>query len=139
MYQKVTIVGNLGQDPEMRYMQDGTAVTNFSVATSRSWTNRSTGEKQEETTWFRISVWGKQAETANQYLSKGNKVLVEGRLRPDENGSPRTYSGQDGIVRASFEMTAEQVRFLSSRSDSNGESAYVPSGGAGQEEDDIPF
>ena len=139
MYQKLVIVGNLGRDPEMRYMSDGTAVTNFSVATSRQWTNRSTGEKQEETTWFRVSVWGKQAETANQYLNKGSKVLVEGRLRPDENGSPRTYTGSDGIVRASFEVHAETVRFMSSQSNGNGQPAFASVGGASQEEDDIPF
>ena len=77
MYQKVIIVGNLGTDPEMRYMPDGTAVTNFSVATNRRWTDRATGEPREETTWFRVSVWRQQAETANQYLSKGRQVLVE--------------------------------------------------------------
>lgn len=144
MYQKVVIVGNLGRDPEMRYMSDGTAVTNFSVATSRRWTDRASGQPIDETTWFRVSVWGKQAETANQYLSKGKKVLVEGRLRPDDNGGPRTYTGQDGIVRASFELTAETVRFLSGRDDgpgyvpSGGDSGYQ-SGGAAQEEDEIPF
>ncbi len=137
MYQKLVIVGNLGRDPEMRYMSDGTAVTNFSVATSRKWTNRD-GQLQEETTWFRISVWGKQGENVNQYLHKGAKVLVEGRLRPDENGSPRTYTGQDGIVRATFDIHAETVRFLSTNSggNSNG-NAVVPTPIA--EEDEIPF
>ena len=77
MYQKLTIVGNLGQDPEMRYMPDGQAVTNLSVATNRRWPDRATGEMQEEVTWVRVSVWGKQAEAANQYLSKGRQVLVE--------------------------------------------------------------
>ncbi len=136
MYQKLTVVGNLGGDTNMRYMPDGTAVTNFSVATSRRWTDKKSGELVEETTWFRVSVWGKQAETSNQYLAKGSKVLIDGRLRPDpQTGSPRTFTRQDGSVGASFEITADVVRFLSPR-DENGN---VPAGGAGQEEDEIPF
>lgn len=141
MYQKLIIIGNLGGDPEMRYMPDGTAVTNFSVATNRRWTDGRTGDQREETTWIRVSVWGKQAESANQYLSKGSQVLVEGRLRPDpETGSPRLWTRQDGTVAASFEMTAFNVRFLSGRDDSVGsyeDSEY--SGSGAQEEDDIPF
>jgi single-strand DNA-binding protein len=143
MYQKVIIIGNLGRDPEMRYMADGTAVTSFSVATNRRWTDRATGQPVDETTWFRVSVWRNQAETANQYLSKGSKVLVEGRLKPDANGGPRTWTAQDGTVRASFEITADTVRFLSGREDGGG---YTDSGGddyaegtPAQEEDDIPF
>ena len=93
MYQKVTIVGNLGTDPEMRYTPSGQAVTNFSVATNRRWTNNE-GQMQEETVWFRVSVWGKQAESCNQYLSKGRQVFVEGRLRADENGGPRLWQDQ---------------------------------------------
>ena len=147
MYQKIVVVGNLGGDPEMRYMPDGTAVTSFSVATSNSWTDKATGQPVKETTWFRVSVWGRQGETANQYLSRGKKVLVEGRLKPDPaTGSPRTFQRQDGTVGASFEITASTVRFLSGRDEDGGESAGVPSqqshpvgGGGAQEEDDIPF
>ncbi|MCP5101345.1 MAG: single-stranded DNA-binding protein [Chloroflexi bacterium] len=143
MYQKVIIIGNLGRDPEMRYMPDGTAVTNFNVATNRRWTDKASGQPVDETTWFRVSVWRNQAETANQYLSKGSKVLVEGRLKPDANGGPRTWTAQDGTVRASFEITADTVRFLSGREDG---SSIADGGGGGyaaaapaQEEDDIPF
>ena len=140
MYQKIIAAGNLGGDPEMRYMNDGTPVTNFSMATSRRWTDRASGEKREETTWLRVSAWGNQAETANQYLSKGKKVLVEGRLRPDDRGGPRTFTGQDGVVRASFEVTADSIRFLSGRDE---EAGYLPAGGnqngAVPEEDEIPF
>ncbi len=143
MYQKIVIVGNLGGDPEMRYMPDGTAVTNFSVATNRRWTDGASGEPREETTWFRVSVWGKQAETANQYLNRGSKVLVEGRIKPDPaTGGPRTFTRQDGTVGASFEITAEGVRFLSGRDEAPG---YVSDGGdnystaPAQEEDEIPF
>ena len=148
MYQKITIVGNLGRDPEMRYMGDGTAVTNFNVATSRRWSNQA-GEPVSETTWFRVSVWGRQAETTNQYLSKGSKVLVEGRIQPDpETGGPRLYSRQDGTMGASFEIRATEVRFLSTRAEDAANAAggfAAPAGGnpnggaAAEEEDDIPF
>lgn len=143
MYQKIIVVGNLGGDPEMRYMPDGRAVTNFSIATNRRWTNQSTGQPVDETTWFRVSVWGRQAETANQYLSRGRRVLIEGRLRPDpQSGGPRTFVRQDGSVGASFEITADSIQFLGGRE----EAGYVSDGGddydageVAQEEDDIPF
>lgn len=142
MYQKLIIIGNLGGDPQMRYLQDGTPVTNFSMATNRGWTDSSTGQRVDETTWFRVSVFGRQAENVNQYLSKGRRVLVEGRLRPDsETGGPRMWTGQDGVVRTSFEVTAENVRFLGGRDE--GDSGF---GGGDdfdqspvEEEDDIPF
>ena len=140
MYQKVIIAGNLGSDPEMRYMSDGTAVTNFSVATNRRWTNKASGEQNEETIWFRVSVWGRQAETTNEYLSKGRQVLVEGRMKPDpQTGGPRIWTGQDGAPRASFEITADTVRFIGGRE--GGGIAADDSGGAApaQEEDEIPF
>lgn len=143
MYQKLIFVGHLGQDPEMRYMPDGTAVANFSVASNRRWTDSTTGQPRDETTWFRVSVWRKQAETVNQYLSKGSKVLVEGRLRPDPaSGSPRTFTRQDGTVGASYEVTADVVRFLSSREEngsSAGDNGYVAESAPAAEEDDIPF
>ena len=143
MYQKIIIVGNLGRDPEMRYMPDGTAVTSFSVATNRRWTDRSSGQPVDETTWFRVSVWGRQAETANEYLSKGRKVLVEGQISPDRNtGGPRLWTAQDGTVRASFEVRADSVRFLGGRDDADGFDDGGDSfdeGVPAQEEDDIPF
>jgi single-strand DNA-binding protein len=113
-FHTLIVVGNLGRDPEMRYTPNGQPVTSFSVASSRSYTNNA-GEKVEETTWFRVSVWGKMAETCNQYLHKGSKVLVEGRLTADKNGSPRIWTRQDGTPSASFEINAQTVRFLSSR------------------------
>jgi single-strand DNA-binding protein len=139
MYQKVIIAGNLGSDPEMRYMPDGTAVTNFSVATNRRWTDGS-GEQKEETTWFRVSVWRRQAEVANEYLSKGRQVLVEGRLRPDPaTGGPRTFTRQDGTVGASYELTADTVRFIGGRDSGGFSSEGEDMGAAPQEEDEIPF
>lgn len=143
MYQKIVIVGNLGRDPEMRYMPDGTAVTSLSVATSRNWTQKSTGEKVDETTWFRVSAFGRQAETANQYLSKGSKVLVEGRIKPDPiTGGPSIWTRQDGSAGASFEITAETVRFLGGREGATvaaNATSDVASSTWVSEEDEIPF
>jgi single-strand DNA-binding protein len=96
----------------------------------------------KETIWFRVTTWGKQAEICNQYLKKGSKVLIEGRLTPDKNtGGPRIWNKQDGSMGASFEVTAGTVRFLSSRGELSGE-APMMGGMEGAEipaEDDIPF
>lgn len=121
MYQSLIIVGNLGKDPEMRYTPGGQAVTSFSVATSHQYTNKS-GETVKQTTWFRVSTWGKQAEVCNQYLKKGSKVLVEGRLTADENGGPRIWDNK-GKPAASFEVTAATVRFLSTAENRPAENA----------------
>ena len=143
MYHKIIVVGNLGRDPEMRYMPDGTPVTNFSMASSRRWTDRQSGEQREETVWFRVAVWRQQAEAVNQYLRKGSQVLVEGRLRPDsETGGPRLYTRQDGTVGASYELNAITVQFLAGRDTTGFEGDFE--GGAAdegpvEEEDDIPF
>jgi len=107
MFHKLTIVGNLGKDPEMKYTTDGKAVTTFSVAASN---------RKDETVWFRVSTWDKQAETCNQYLHKGSKVLVEGALRADGAGNPRVYERKDGLGwAASFEVVASSVKFLSGK------------------------
>jgi len=146
MYQTLILAGNLGRDPEMRYTPSGQAVTSFSVATNRQYTNNN-GETIKETIWFRVSVWGKMAETCNQYLKKGSKVLVEGRLTADAaTGGPRIWTGQDGSPRASFEVSAQTVRFLSSRGENEGGgmAAGAPGGDenmapTGGDEGDIPF
>jgi single-strand DNA-binding protein len=142
MYQKMIIVGNLGRDPEMRYTPGGQAVTNMSVATNRRY-NDSNGQRVDETTWFRVSVWGNQAEAVNQYLQQGSRVLVEGRLNPDpETGGPRIWTRNDGTPGASFEITAWRVVFLSTREEDQAyQSSQSSPGGTGQsvEEDDIPF
>ena len=106
MYHKLTIVGNLGKDPEMKYTTDGKAVTTFSVAASN---------RKDETVWYRITTWDKQAETCNQCLHKGSKVLVEGVLKADAQGNPRTYERKDGTWGASFEVVASAVKFLSGK------------------------
>lgn len=137
MYQTIIIAGNLGRDPEMRYTPSGQAVTNFNVAVNDNYTN-SQGERIERTIWFRVSTWGKQAETCNQYLKKGRKVLVEGRMVADAStGGPRVYERSDGTHGASFEISASTVRFLSSRSDdlSTGDDGAMNDSG----NDDIPF
>jgi single-strand DNA-binding protein len=140
MYQKLTIAGNLGRDPEMRYLPSGQAVTNINVATNRVYTD-SNGQKVTETIWFRVSVWGAQGESVNQYLKKGSKVLVEGRLNADpETGGPRVFTRNDGSTGASFEMTANRVIFLSSRSDDQSFQSNDPGGfSESVDEDDIPF
>ncbi len=117
MYQRLVLVGRLGRDPEMRYTPNGSAVTSFPVATSRKYTT-SDGQQKEETVWFRVSVWGKQAETVNQYITKGRMVLVEGNLVGDENGGPRIWTDKEGKPRASFEVRAFTVRFLDSKRES---------------------
>lgn len=140
MYQTIIIVGNLGRDPEMRYIPSGQAVCDFSIATSRQY-NDASGQQVKETTWFKISVWGKQAESCNQYLRKGRPVLVEGRLVPDkETGGPRIWNRQDGTPAASFEVFATTVRFLPSRREDQGpyqseEAGISPSG----DSEEIPF
>jgi len=141
MYHKVIIVGNLGRDPEMRYTADGTPVTDFSVATNRKWTNAD-GSQGEETVWFRVSAWRKLAETCNQYLSKGRQVLVEGRLTPDrETGGPRVWTGSDGQSRASYELTAINVKFLGGRGEGPvaTSATYQEAPPPEMGEDEIPF
>lgn len=122
MYQHIVIVGNVGRDPDMRYMPSGDPVTDFSVAVNRRWTNRD-GQAQEKTTWFRVSVFGRQAETVRQYVTKGQRVLVEGEVEAS------AYVAQDGTPRASLELRARNVRFMSGRGDA--ESAEGAGGGAG--------
>ncbi len=115
MYHTIIIVGNLGKDPEMRYTPSGAPVTSFNVASSRQYTN-SKGERVKETIWFRVSAWNKLAETCNNFLHKGSKVLIEGRLVPDvASGGPRVFTRQDGTSGASFEVNAATVRFLESK------------------------
>jgi single-strand DNA-binding protein len=148
MYQKIIVVGNVGRDPEMRYMPNGNAVTSFSLATNRRWNDSQTGQPVDETTWFRVSVWGRRAEVANQYLTRGSKVLVEGRLRPDpQTGGPKLFTRQDGSVGSSYEITADNFSFVGSRGDSEGgggsdgdyDGGASMGGGAAHEEDEIPF
>ncbi len=137
MYQRTVIVGNLGRDPEMRYTASGTPVANFPVATNRKWSDND-GNMQEETTWFRVSVFGRQAEICNQYLQKGRTVLCDGDIRTS------TYTDQNGVERHSWELRAAVVKFLGGQGEKGGGAAYeersegaAPAGAVA--EDDIPF
>jgi single-strand DNA-binding protein len=113
MYQSLTIIGRLGRDPEMKYLPSGDPVTSFSVATDRTWNDKN-GQRQKETTWWRVSVFGKQAENCNTYLTKGKMVLVEGTLTVDpKTGASRIYTNKAGQPATGFEIKANQVRFLS--------------------------
>lgn len=140
MYQQLILIGNLGNDPEMRYTPSGVPVTSFSLAVNRSWTNQE-GQKQDKTTWFRVTTWRKQAELANQYLSKGRLVLVIGELE-----DARAYTDRDGNLRASIDVTAQTIKFLGGRGgdaandQAHGHSAPPASGEAHHTSDeDIPF
>ena len=142
MFHTIVIVGNLGQDPDMRMTPGGQYVTSLNVATNRQYTG-SDGQPVKETTWFRVSVWGRQAEACAQYLQKGRQVLVEGHLRPDPNtGSPKIWTRQDGTAGASYEVTARVVRFLGGRADAEGTyppGEYPASQQAAESDEDIPF
>jgi len=102
---KVILVGNLGKDPELRYTQTGSAVANFSLATSEQWNDRD-GKRQERTEWHNIVVWGKQAEHCGQYLSKGRQVFIEGSIRT------RSYDDKSGNKRYITEIVAQRIQFL---------------------------
>lgn len=147
MYQQITLVGNLGNDPEMRYTPGGVPVASFNLAVNKSWTSQD-GQRQDKTTWFRVTAWRKQAEIVSQYLTKGRQVMVIGEV--DE---ARAYVDRDGNSRASLEVTAQVIKFLGNRGDAPmmdgmGSSMGAPSpmpaggdmgGGDALTEEDIPF
>ncbi len=140
---KVILIGNLGADPETRHTAGGNAVTNVSVATSDSWRDKQTGDMQERTEWHRVVMFGKLGEIAGEYLRKGSKVYIEGRLQT------RKWQGQDGQDRWTTEIVANDMQMLDSRGRSepledrpgsySGDSASPGSSGGGNLEDDIPF
>tara|TARA_B100001971_G_scaffold91031_1_gene83987 strand:- start:55884 stop:56339 length:456 start_codon:yes stop_codon:yes gene_type:complete len=103
---KVIILGRLGQDPELKYTPSGAAVCNFSLATSETWNDKASGQKQEKTEWHRIVVWGKLAELCNQYLSKGRQAFVEGKIQT------RSWEDKDGNKRYTTEISAQTVQFI---------------------------
>ena len=149
---KATVIGNLGRDPETRYTPSGAMNVRFSVATNRKFRD-SSGQEQERTTWFRVTAWGKLAETLDNltqqgYLAKGRQVYVEGRLEAQE------YTDQNGVNRTTLEVSATEFQLLGQRGDADGgfggggQGGGRPSGGAGGEEpsggspndfDDVPF
>jgi single-strand DNA-binding protein len=136
VYQNTIVVGHLGRDPEMRYLPSGNPVTSFNIATTRKWTNAE-GQPQEKTTWFRVSVFGKQAEPCNQYLAKGSLVLVEGDIDVSTWNDKTTNE-----PRAKLELRARSVKFLSGKGEKP-EAAAEPGAAAPaaapETEDELPF
>ena len=145
---KVILIGNLGADPEVRYTPDGAPVANFNLATSESWNDRTSGEKQERTEWHRLVVWRKLAEIAGQYLKKGSKIYIEGKLQT------RSWEDQSGQKRYTTEVVVNELQMLDSRGEGGGggggggisrdpgPAAQAESGpppAAATEEDDLPF
>jgi single-strand DNA-binding protein len=136
-FNKIILVGNLGRDPEMRYTAQGTPVCSFSLATNERRKDK-TGEIQDQTTWFRVTLWNRQAETASQYLRKGSPIYIEGRLRVEE------WTDRDGKPRHTLEVTGTDMQFIGTGNrteDSNAsqEAAAIAADGGPQEPDDIPF
>jgi single-strand DNA-binding protein len=134
-FNKVILVGNLGRDPELRYTPQGTPVCTFSLATNERRKDK-TGEMQDQTTWFRVTLWNRQAETASQYLTKGRPVYIEGRLRVEE------WTDRDGKARHTLEVTATDMQFIGGNRNEDPAAAHEAAAIAsdGQIEDsDIPF
>ena len=135
---KIIVIGNLGRDPEMRYLASGQSVTSFSIASNRRYTTAS-GEQRDETEWFNVSAFGRLGETCNQYLTKGQQIYVEGRL------SSRTYQGNDGQTRFSNDITLTDMQMLGRRSEMDAGGAYEYGGGRANDSpgvddvDDLPF
>jgi single-strand DNA-binding protein len=157
MVNKVILVGNLGKDPEVRYTAGGQGVANLRIATSRSWTDKQSGQRKEETEWHDVEVWGKQAEQCGEYLAKGRQVYIEGRLKTD-----KWQDKQSGQERSKVKVVADTVRFLGGRGAGGAgapggggrgggpgaseeppggfeENGGAPGGGGGGGPDDIPF
>ena len=106
---KVILIGNLGRDPEVRYMPNGEAVCNFSIATSETWNDRNSGQRQERTEWHNITMYRRLAEIAGQYLKKGSSVYIEGRIQS------RKYTGKDGIERTAYDIIGSEMKMLGGR------------------------
>ena len=155
MFCKITLIGNLSKDPETRYTPSGTCVSNLNIPVTNKISKQTTpecpkgfkdsynGKNWECTTWWRVTVWGKQAESCNQYLTKGSTVYIEGEISgeaTDGNLNPRIWTDNGGNHRASFEMTARTVRFLSTkREDGHSESQQSGQEAPPVEEESIPF
>lgn len=119
---KVIIVGNLGNDPDVKYTQGGTAITTISVATSESWKDKQTGEKQDRTEWHRVKFFGKLAEIAGEYLRKGSQVYVEGSMRTDK------YTDKNGTERYTTDIIANEMQMLGGRGESTGNGGTTRTG-----------
>ena len=141
-FNKIILVGNLGRDPELRYTPQGTPVCSFTMATNERRRDKS-GEPQDHTTWFRVTLWGRQAETASQYLTKGRPLYIEGRLRVEE------WTDRDGRSRYTLEVQATEMQFIGGRveeppptqmrAEDPARSSHPPETDADVTDDDIPF
>ena len=129
---KVIIVGNLGRDPETKYLPSGDAITNITVATTDSWKDKATGEKKEQTEWHRITFFGKLAEIAGQYLKKGSQVYVEGSLRT------RKYTDKDGVEKYATDIKADSMQMLGNRQDGSASAPAPRQAPASQPAQDAP-
>ena len=155
MFQRVTLIGHVGQDPQMRYTPDGTPVASFSLATKNvvskartpecpnGWKESFNGKAWEVTTWWRVTCWRQLAETVSQYVTKGMQVFVEGEMAGevrDGKLNPRVWTGNDGVARASFDITARMLKFIGSRAEGAGAPAVGEAPPEGlEEESDLPF
>ena len=158
MFQRVTLLGHVGQDPQMRYTPDGTPVTSFSVATKETiskkrfdgaerpcptgWKESYNGRAWEVSTWWRITAWRGLGETVNQYVTKGMQVFVEGTIQGEATDGtlrPRVWTGDDGTARANFEITARNIKFLGGRGEAAPGAPIGEPPPEGFEEGDLPF
>jgi single-strand DNA-binding protein len=134
MFQQLSLIGNLGSDPEMRYTPSGVPVVSFNLAVNKNWVNQE-GQRQDKTIWFRVTAWRKLAENVSQYLSKGRQVFVVGELE-----DARPWTDRDGNHRASLEVTAQTIRFIGGRGgESGGDQDGPPVAEPAQTDRDIPF
>ena len=131
MLNKVTLIGRLGRDPEVRHMPNGDAVCNFSIATSETWNDRQTGQRQERTEWHNITLYRRLAEVAGQYLKKGSLVYIEGRIQS------RKYTDKNGIERTAYEIIGSEMKMLGSVQD--GQNGQAPAHPQEDADSDIPF
>ena len=132
MLNKITLIGNLGRDPEMNYTPNGKAITKFTMAVNRRTRDRDSGERRDETTWFSVVAWEQLAETCNNYLHKGSKVYIEGRM-----GS-RKYTDKDGVERTVWDVTAENMEMLDPKGTDSGGGSQGGYGGD-MSADEVPF
>lgn len=137
MINKVIILGNLGKDPESKHTANGTSVSNFSVATSETWKDKSTGERKEATEWHRVVAFGRTAEVVNEYLTKGSKVFVEGKIQT------RKWQDKEGNDRYTTEILANNIKMIGGKSESGSQQAQPPQQAPQQApdflDDDVPF
>ena len=139
---KVILIGRAGKDPEMTYTPSGSAVTKFTLAVSRRWNDKASGEKKEETTWFNIVAWDRLAETCSQYIHKGDQAYIEGRF------VSRTYNDKDGVERRVFDVIVTELELLGSKNNAGGGGnssrpageSHVPAGnGEVSGDEEFPF